>query len=165
MELFIQIRNGQPFEHPIHGGNFREAFPHIDVNNLPPEFARFIRVERPEIGMFEVNEGVSYQWVGDIVKDVWLIRPMNSAERQERIAFMTQYYNDGVQKGKEYAQEKINTAPNQETKIAWEMHLNALNNWVLQDIENPNIPWGPRVDENGFLINLNISGSAPNVIE
>ena len=41
MELFIQIRNGQPFEHPIFGDNFRQAFPDVDVDNLPPEFARF----------------------------------------------------------------------------------------------------------------------------
>ena len=31
MRLFIQIRDGQPFEHPIIEDNFREAFPDIDI--------------------------------------------------------------------------------------------------------------------------------------
>jgi hypothetical protein len=57
MELYIQIRNGQPFEHPILGDNFRQAFPKIDVSNLPPEFAKFERILQnvtPEV--FEVAE-------------------------------------------------------------------------------------------------------------
>lgn len=80
MELFIQIRDGQPFEHPIFEGNFREAFPHIDPNNLPPEFARFERIEPPQHGVYEVVLGPSYQWVDGIVKDVWEVRPMTAQE-------------------------------------------------------------------------------------
>lgn len=73
MELFIQIVDGQPFEHPIHGDNLRAAFPHIDVNNLPPEFARFVRVPPPEPdeGKYIFSATCSYQWDGDVVKDVW----------------------------------------------------------------------------------------------
>ena len=44
MELFIQIRDGLPFGHPIYGDNFRQAFPDVDLENLPPEFARFERI-------------------------------------------------------------------------------------------------------------------------
>ena len=84
MELFIQIRDGQPFQHPIFGDNFREAFPHVDPNNLPPEFARFERIEPPQYGVYEVLVGPSYQWVGGVVKDVWLVRPMNAQEKQAK---------------------------------------------------------------------------------
>ena len=41
MELFIRIKDGEPFEHPIFGDNFRAAFPDIDSDNLPPDFVRF----------------------------------------------------------------------------------------------------------------------------
>jgi hypothetical protein len=62
MELFIQIdENGQTKEHPIVGDNFRQAFPHIDVNNLPSNFARFERVPPPMRGPYEKNYRVSYQ--------------------------------------------------------------------------------------------------------
>ena len=86
MELFIRIVDGQPFEHPIFGDNFREAFPNVDTNNLPPEFARFERIECPDAaGMFEVYT-VSYQWVDGIVKDVWALRPMTQEEKNATIA-------------------------------------------------------------------------------
>ena len=46
MELFIRIdENGQAVDHPIMGDNFRQAFPDIDVNNLPSNFARFFKSE------------------------------------------------------------------------------------------------------------------------
>lgn len=73
MRLFIRIKDGQPFEHPILEKNFRQAFPHIDVDNLPPEFAEFIRVQRPTptLGKKIVSAVCSYQWDGDKVSDVW----------------------------------------------------------------------------------------------
>lgn len=88
MELFIQIRNGQPYEHPIMGDNFRQAFPDVDVNNLPPEFARFERVAPPVPGVYEVVDGPTYEWVADIVKDVWTIRPMTDEEQQQKDALL-----------------------------------------------------------------------------
>jgi hypothetical protein len=86
IELFIQIRNNQPFQHPIFGDNFRQAFPDIDVNNLPPEFAKFERVPQnvmPDV--FEIAE-VRYEWFGDIVKDVWSVRPMTYQEKSDKIS-------------------------------------------------------------------------------
>ena len=58
--LFIQLRDGQPFEHPIFYENFRQAFPAIDPENLPTDrFAKFIRVAPPELGIYEVYVGVT----------------------------------------------------------------------------------------------------------
>jgi hypothetical protein len=75
MELFIRIVDGQPFEHPMLGDNFRQAFPNVDVDNLPPEFARFERVQRPaaDDGFMITSATCTYQWVDGIVKDVWEI--------------------------------------------------------------------------------------------
>jgi hypothetical protein len=81
MELFIQIRNGQPFEHPIFGDNFRQAFPNIDTNNLPESFARFVRVEVPREGAYEVYEGVTYEWQGGLVTDAHRVRAMTPEEK------------------------------------------------------------------------------------
>lgn len=80
MELFIQIRNGQPVEHPISGDNFQQAFPNIDTNNLPESFARFVRVETPIVGVYEVHEGVTYEWQEGLVTDVHHIRSMTAEE-------------------------------------------------------------------------------------
>ena len=92
MELYIQIRDAQPFEHPIMGDNFRQAFPDIDVNNLPPEFAKFSRFVRPSRtvlpeGPYQVTE-VRYALDTDSVswKDEWYVRDMTAEEKIERIA-------------------------------------------------------------------------------
>jgi hypothetical protein len=82
MELFIQIdENGQAVEHPIMGDNFREAFPNIDVNNLPSNFARFERVSIPTPGPYEKNHRASYQKRSDGVwADTYTSDPMTQEE-------------------------------------------------------------------------------------
>jgi hypothetical protein len=80
MELFIRIKNGQPFEHPIFVGNFRQAFPNVDINNLPPEFARFVRVAPPSVGVYEKNQTVSYQLVNGAYTDVFACEQMTAEE-------------------------------------------------------------------------------------
>jgi hypothetical protein len=82
LELYIQIRDGQPHEHPIFADNFKLAFPDINVNELPADrFAKFIRVDHPTLDTYEVYEGVTYQWVDGVVKDVHIVRPMTDEER------------------------------------------------------------------------------------
>jgi hypothetical protein len=96
MELFIRIKDGQPFEHPIIGDNFRQAFPDIDTTNLPPQFALFERIEQPIIGAYEIYEGVTYEWFDGIVRDVYHLRLMSDAEKTEKIAVaMAEPHPDG----------------------------------------------------------------------
>ena len=80
MELFIRIKDGQPFEHPIFGDNFRQAFPDVDVNNLPPEFARFERVAAPVVGVYQICN-TTYELDGSIYKDVHTVCEMTDAEK------------------------------------------------------------------------------------
>lgn len=84
MDLFIQLRDGEPFEHPIFGENFHQAFPDVDVENLPAEFARFVRVAAPTIGVYDVYEGVKYERSGDVFIDVHYVRPMTDAEKAQK---------------------------------------------------------------------------------
>lgn len=80
MELYIQIIDGKPFQHPILSDNFKENFPHIDINTLPNEFARFERVAIPK-KEYEVFQETTYEWAGDVVTDVHHFRPMTDEER------------------------------------------------------------------------------------
>jgi hypothetical protein len=81
MNLYIRLKNGQPFEHPIFESNFRQAFPDVDLNNLPEWVAKFVRVEQPSVRVYEVYEGVSYQWVDGVVTDVHAVRQMTNDEK------------------------------------------------------------------------------------
>jgi hypothetical protein len=163
MELYIQIRDGQPYEHPILGNNFREAFPHVDVNNLPPEFARFERLPNPEIATrFQVNV-VTYQWENDVVKDVWSVREMTQEEQAKKI----QEHIDNIYKAltgrKEITQIQIDSNTGV-VREAWETHLQALNAWVLIDPENPRFPVPPRIAEDGSVLQVTAPGAEPDVI-
>jgi hypothetical protein len=81
MNLYIQLQNGEPVNHPILEDNLRQAFPEMDLNNLPETFARFERVPVAVLGVYEVNEGLTYDWVDGIVKDVHHVRAMTTEER------------------------------------------------------------------------------------
>ncbi len=80
MELYIRIKDGQPFEHPIFADNFREAFPDVDTNNLPEGFAKFVRVEAPRLGVYEKNQTVSYHLVDGVYTDVFSCEQMTTEE-------------------------------------------------------------------------------------
>lgn len=84
LELYIQIdENGNTINHPIFGDNFRQAFPDFDVNNLPAHFARFERVEKPSLGVYEIldPEEPTYGMVDGVYKDVWHVRNMTLDEK------------------------------------------------------------------------------------
>ena len=70
----------------------RDAFPDIDLDNLPEGFANFIRVSEPDIeyGEYEIPYLSHYDWNGNVVKDVWLKKPMtqeqiNAIEAQKHL--------------------------------------------------------------------------------
>lgn len=164
MELFIRIVDGQPFEHPIFGDNFRQAFPDVDTDNLPPEFARFERIENPQLATtFEVAES-TYQWVDGVVKDVWTIRPMTAEEEVQKRQDLTDGANASVEFMKGMAQQNADNAPSDAAKQAWLEYLVQLNAWVLTDPANPNFPKPPLIKADGTVMSTTAPGSTPNVI-
>ena len=168
MELFIQIRNGQPFEHPILGDNFREAFPHIDTTNLPQEFARFERISNPDIGIFEVIDSQQYAWVNGIVKDTYIIRQMTSEEETQKRDYLKFSINLYVNSLKEMTISAIENAVTEDVRQAWTDYLAELNSWVLIDETKPfnelNIPKPLTITEEGIVLTTDSSGTTPNVI-
>lgn len=84
MELFIRLKNGQPFEHPILKSNFIQAFPDVDLSNLPEWVMRFERVDYPILGAYELHDGVTYEIENGVCKDVHHIRQMTQAEKKEK---------------------------------------------------------------------------------
>jgi hypothetical protein len=88
MDLYIQIRDGNPINHPILGDNLRQVYPGIDLNNLPNNFAKFERYLRPEYNVYQTYEGVTYEWCGDVVKDVHHVRDLTLDEITEKQNFV-----------------------------------------------------------------------------
>jgi hypothetical protein len=77
MNLFIQIENNQPINHPAFEDNLIQAF-----GAVPDHWESFIRVERPIPGIYEILESdqPTYEKVDGIWTDVWSLRPMTETE-------------------------------------------------------------------------------------
>tara|TARA_R110000782_G_scaffold14777_1_gene43820 strand:- start:64 stop:366 length:303 start_codon:yes stop_codon:yes gene_type:complete len=92
MKFYIKIVDGQPFEHPIIEANFKLAYPEIEMENLPSDFAVFIQVEEPHLDPYEVCEGCSYVWDGDRVTQTHHCRAMTEDEAQEYDSLMADLF-------------------------------------------------------------------------
>ena len=84
MKLYIRIENGQPIDHPMIEENLLQAFPELDINNLPSNLIEFVRVDHPEIGVYEVYEGSNYGIVNGVCKDIHQVRSMTVEEKLEK---------------------------------------------------------------------------------
>lgn len=154
LELYIQIRDGEPYEHPIFGDNLRQAFPDVDTENLPETFAKFMRVEPPIPETYEVYEGVTYEWVDGVVKDVHNIRPMTDEERAEKTAALEAAANQTKLDRIEIIKSNIEQETDISVQNLWRDCLAAHEAWVLESVDPvmPLFPPFPRKDENGNWI-------------
>jgi hypothetical protein len=83
--LYIEVVDGEIINHPIFESNLIQAFPDIALNDQD-KYIPFERIPQPTVGIFEVNEGVVYEFDGlNKVRDVWKIRPMTAEEKQAKI--------------------------------------------------------------------------------
>lgn len=86
--LFIEMRNGAPFEHPILESNLRLFYPNLDPENPPEGYAKFNRIPIRELGPFEAYMATYYEFANEektIWQDVHHIRQLTLAERAEKI--------------------------------------------------------------------------------
>lgn len=165
MNLYIRLQNGQPIEHPIFETNLKEAFPNVDLNNLPPEFARFTRIQRPKPSLYQVvDPQPTYQFIDGVVQDVWNVRAMTDEEKQAK----QQILIEGIELDRKnyiaLATKKLETCPDAQ-KPYWEKWIQDLTNFTYT-LESANVlfPNQPRFDSNNNLLSLNASGSKPLVI-
>jgi hypothetical protein len=98
MKLFIQIRDGQPYEHPVMEENMRQLFPNHNLETTPDGFAKFTRIEKPTLvyERFDTSyghEGCGCAYGSDGVggfKDVWHTIPLSDEEKAEKITWTKQ---------------------------------------------------------------------------
>ena len=78
--FFVQIENGEPVGHPIQEDNFVHSYPDISKNDLPPNFAEFIRNKQPKIGIYEKIDGYTYIKTGRFWTCTWNVVSMTADE-------------------------------------------------------------------------------------
>jgi hypothetical protein len=130
--LYIQIKDGVAFEHPIMEDNFLQAFPDVDVNNLPPELAKFTRFECNVVcEKFEVPD-VRYIQNGDTWEDGWYCREMTDIEKSNATESFRELVVWRIGILKSYAQDEFVNVP-EEYKAVWQGWIDAMNAYVITD--------------------------------
>ena len=98
--LWIKVdENNVHIGHPRFESNLRQVMPNHDFDQGAPDgYMRFERVEPPELGVYEMFEptiggnialafnhnGLSYDIVDGVYKDVWHVRDMTTEEKTEK---------------------------------------------------------------------------------
>jgi hypothetical protein len=156
LELYIQIRDGQPHEHPIFADNFKQAFPGVDPENLPNTFAKFIRVDAPVPDTYEVYEGVTYQWFDGVVKDVHSVRAMTEEERAAKTAELEAMANQLKLDRIASINDVLTEETDETAQTLWLECLTAHEGWVLESVDpiTPAFPRFPIKDEAGNWVAL-----------
>jgi hypothetical protein len=78
MNLYIQIENGQPINHPAFEDNILKAF-----GSIPFDWEPFTRVDMPMPTVYQIfdSQEPTYQKVNGVWTDVWSLRDMTDAEK------------------------------------------------------------------------------------
>jgi len=143
MNLYIKLVDGQPFEHPITEENLRHAYPHINLPNLPPNFARFERVQLANadltLGMFETAEN-TYEWVEGVVKEVWKAVPMDEEHRARKIQGVIRQKEDTLRMVISTCEKVLSQDLIPEYRQALEEHVARLRAYVVADAPLESLP-------------------------
>lgn len=83
MELYIQVINNQPVNHPIIKENLLQFFPDINLENNT-DYVKFQRVQPPAPGPYTKSMVNHYEFVDNIVRDVWVEEKMTAEEMIEQ---------------------------------------------------------------------------------
>lgn len=76
MNLYIETEAGQIKNHPAFEDNLLQAF-----GSIPAHWVPFECVEHPNPDTYEVYEGVTYELIEGIYKDVHHVCPMTDEEK------------------------------------------------------------------------------------
>lgn len=81
MNLYIEIENGQPKNHPAFEDNLMQAF-----GVIPANWEFFVRVKRPMLEVYQVleSETATYEKINDVWTDVWSVRNMTDQEKTNK---------------------------------------------------------------------------------
>lgn len=151
-ELYIQLRDGQPYEHPILADNFREAFPDVDTTTFPNEhFARFVRLPRPKNPRGQVYDHTTYEWDGDVVTDVHHFRDITDEEREAQKAQVIEEAIKFKAARIEFINEMLNAGFSEAGHSLWAACLEKHQSWMTDETQHPSepVPAFPYKDENG----------------
>jgi hypothetical protein len=161
MNLYIQIKDGTAYQHPILEDNLRQAFPTMDLENLPANFARFKRYAQPSptempVGTFQVAV-VAYEWNEEeqCYYDAWSVREMTEQERTLTTRNQVNENAKRLQDLQEHVLEMIDETEG-ELQNGWRNYQNLLNSIDFTDPFSVAWPYAPYTDEDGNVVDARV---------
>ena len=166
--LYIQIENNQPINHPATEENLLQAF-----GSIPSNWSPFKRIKLSDSGVkvgFYQNAVNTYTLSTDNVtwQDSWTAVDMSTDEKNTAKQLMLNNINDIISSSKEAAQKIIADLTDQNQIAVWNTYVNLLNEINLSDptqISYPKLPlknseniYVANVDQNNNWIMKTISG-------
>ena len=163
MILYIKIENGQPVDHPVADWNLMQVFDKIPANYEP-----FLRTQKPELGMYEVEELDAPQYGKDadgMWTDLWPIRPMTPEEQAAKEAEIIAQLESTRTHLIQMYEDNAGNAKNDEARGTALAYAEVIRNLVLTPDEDFTFPQPPLVLPDGDILPSNDeSGTAPAVI-
>jgi hypothetical protein len=167
LAAYIKVQNGQTIEHPVMPDNLLQVF-----GKIPDEYEPFMRLSEEHqtpLKMYEMwDDSVHpYTKVNGVWTDVLARRPMTAQERNMKEEQLKVQYRQMLEKMMQFLEGKKSSTTVVDEIEFWNTHIQKINTWVFDDLENPKFPAVPaliRRDENGVIVSANSSGSTPDVI-
>ena len=134
--LYIQIKNGQPFDHPYLESNLYQIIENFDPNNLPDGWAKFTRVLNPYIHDSLYHEVVLHSYTFDsntnTCTDLWTKRTLTDEELELKKDNHKTITMDKFQPHMDYANNMIDNFTSgdklsEHNKSVWQTYLMILN--------------------------------------
>jgi hypothetical protein len=174
MNLYIEIKDGQPINHPISESNLLEAFPNIDLNNLPPRFAKFNRTNQEDVNitippeMAKQKKLTKTKYVlhedGQTWKDTWEIVDLEQHEideienKHKKINLIFSQHK--LKHLKRTANSIFHSLTDPDEIQVWKIYFKMMNKIKSHDPHDQLIPTYPVLNSNGkFVSNLDSSGN------
>lgn len=160
--LYIKVINGLAEGHPFFEENLLQCG--IDPKAPDSQFVPFNRVEQPQIGKYQVASS-AYFYDGVVAYDLWNVRDMTAEEIAQAKSEAHSALMESVAAAKVRATADRDKATTEEARQAWTDFIAQLDAYECDDVDNPMLPNSPRIAEDGSVLSISASGSAPNVVE
>jgi hypothetical protein len=156
MNLYIQIKDGQPINHPSLEENLLQAF-----GAVPEDWKPFVRIELKDsgviVGVYQKPVCVYTSQDGNTWQDTWSAVDMIEDEKQERYLLLVEIQKNTIDSIKSSAQNIISSLTNENDINCWNTYLSLLNAIIITDPTQVYVPALPKKD-NGVYKDRYVDG-------
>jgi hypothetical protein len=156
MNLYIQIKDGQPINHPALEENLLQSF-----GAVPEDWKPFNRIQLQDsgvtIGVYQKPVCVYTSQDGNTWQDTWSAVDMTEEQKTEKTSMLVKMQKDLIDALKANAEKIISTLTDDAQINCWNTYLNLLNAVIVTDPTQVYVPTFPK-NNNGVYTDKFVDG-------